>query len=202
MALYSAEGLTGVGDSSVRRLMQDAAVALAAGLVCGLIAALASAHVVLASCIGIAACIAGVFGLQFVSRRGRRALMAGLISHRWLVWRGHLLLTAKVQVRNRSKGDVQIDTSFTYTPSGRAETLQLSSDDELAFKELVESELYFPPLSGFRSVPARSPISGWHLALVPRDPAGGTPPCKIIIQDVIGNRYEICVEQQKPHTFA
>ena len=192
-----------MNDSRVRRLILEWSIALGGGLLSSLIAFLNQAHLAVALGIGVLICaVIAVAGPALTRKRAR--LTAKIISRRWenlnsAFW----MLAVEVEIKNRTGGSIKIEGyEFTYeTSSGILESAQLSDEDSRAVKHAASSDRYFPPLPRYVEIPARRSVSGWYVAPVARNPAGGTPKCIITVIDEIGNRYKLVISAQEPHTY-
>ena len=193
------------GDRA-KLLTRDLAIALCAGLLAGLIAYLAKAHLVLTLSVGAAVCgiIATALSIGRARKRPRLAIRI-LGAPIWetpneFLW----ILVVWVEVRNRTREAIRIvRVEFAYEADGVVTGNEQANDEVArAVAQVANSRQYYPPLSSFtEKIPARGTISGWFAAPVKRDPASGTPRCIITARDEIGSQYKVTIPAQKAHTY-
>lgn len=112
-----------------------------------------------------------------------------------------------VSMENTTSKDVLIDSfEFTYSNEGRLPWEHQVTDAEQAsvvqeIERLYQAREHGQPLKGLTHIAAGNRLSCYHLAPVPRDPEGGTPECKIVIKDGMGNKYPARLPRQEPRTF-
>lgn len=188
-----------------RRLARDWVVALGAGLLASLIVFLARADLFAVLAAAVLACIgvSVMLGLPIV-RKHRRSLKVKVRKWEWLRLNESIrILAAQVKIRNRTRDTIRIECYGFYSVASDEthEQFRLSGSEASAVEHVVNSEKYFPPVQGYAAIAARSSISGWYLAPVGRDPAGGTPKCVITVKDDVGNMYLVTIPAQMPHIY-
>jgi hypothetical protein len=182
-------------------LIRGWAIALGGGLLGSLIAHLAHAHLVLALSIGVAACILVAVALSSWRTRRRSRLVIGIQGTP--LWtplnQSFWIVAAMVEAKNRTGATIGIQGA-ELTCEGSASAIgneDLSDEVARAVARIASSDHYFPPLSGFSEIPAHRSISGWFVAAVRRNPAGGTPMCIITLKDEIDSQYKVIIPAQE-----
>lgn len=199
-------------DSGERRPIREWFLSLTAGLIASLIASLIAyetrAHLLEGIAVAILACFVVIGAIHMTMtiaiprRLRRRPLVVRITGNpQWLDQRNDIwILATELKIKNRTREAVGIrGYEIEYeTPSGIRARTQPSDEDVRAVEQVTNSDSYFPPLHRFHDVPARKSISGWYVAAVSRDPAGGTPKCVVTVIDIIGRRYSRTIPAQQP----
>jgi hypothetical protein len=193
--------------SRLRRLAQDGGIALFAGFLSSLIAFLARAYLAVVLSAGVLVCGAVIAGLEIAN--ARRAPLSVKIKGdpQWLSGNEDIRIVAvEIEIRNRTRNTIPIEEyGFAYayeSPAATLESPQLSQGDLDTVELVANYDRYFPPLRRFVEVPGHKAISGWYVAGVRRDRAGGTPKCIISVKDNIGSVYPVIIPPQKPYVYS
>lgn len=127
---------------------------------------------------------------------------------RFQKWRHSVMIAAlHVAVENTTDKDIQIEGyEFVYSNEGLLSwDYQVANDEHISalqeIKRRDENQENGKPLRDLGRISAGNRISGWLLTTIPRNPAGGTPECTIVILDDIGNRYTAKLPRQEPRTY-
>lgn len=198
-----ARGIDGMRADSATQLIRDLATALGGGLLSGLIAYYAQPHLALTLGVGAAVCIVIAVGIGHIRRRPRLVLKIQGTP----LWKNlnpsFRIIAVRVQAKNKTGATIGLEGfELTDEASGIANgNGQLSDEVACAVARTASSDQYFPPLSGFAEIPAHGSISGWFVAAVRRDPAGGTPRCIFTLEDEIGSRYKATIPAQEAHIW-
>lgn len=186
-------------------MIRDFVIAFAAGLAFGLVALLFKAHLLLALIVGLLVCVTVIAWLERGLVLHRTPLRVKVRERRWDNWRNFALIGAfRVEITNTTALPIRI-SSIVFTVDGPWTPWAVGDDNGAAdreSRERTESHRYGPPLLIHSEVPARRSISGWYVTAISRNPQGGTPNCKLIIKDGLGNRYTALVPAQTPKAYS
>lgn len=186
-----------MNDSTVRRLVMDYSIALGAGMLASLTAFLARAHqiTVLSAGVLICAAISTVIGMISVRRRRPPLKLRIKSNPEWRILdQTSRRVAFEVEVSNKTRDTIAIQSySFTYQyPGGSSQTAEIGDDD---------MSHHYPRLDHYSEVLAHKSISGWCVAKVNHNPAGGAPSCTIVVKDIFYNTYQLTIPAQEPQIY-
>lgn len=186
-----------MNDGTVRRLVRDYSIALGAGLLASLTAFAARAHQIMVLSAGVLVCGAISTVLGMISVRRRRAPLKLRIKGN-PEWRNldqvSMRVAFEVEVSNKTRNTITIQGySFTYQyPGGSLHNAQIGDDDMTH---------HYPRLDHYSEVQAHKSISGWCVAKVDHNPAGGAPSCTVVVKDIFGNTYSATIPAREPQNY-
>ena len=132
-------------------------------------------------------------------------VLPGISFERWK--HSVMIVTFQVAIENTTDKDILIDGyDFIYGSAGHLAWDHQTVDDEQIstlqeIRQREGSQENGQSLRDLRRIAAGNRISRRLLIPVPRNPAGGTPECTVVIIDDIGNRYTARLPGQEPRTY-
>jgi hypothetical protein len=180
-------------------------MSVGAGLGTSLIVLVAQPHLVVVLGAGALACVGVIAVRQLFRARKRRSPLIVKVKDtpQWQGLNGKIrVIATEIEFTNRTRDVIRIEEcDFAYEGSaGILESVQLSGNETLAFNAIARN--YYPQLKRFAEVPPHKSVSGWYVAPVRRNPAGGTPKCVVTVKDTIGNLYYATIPAQKPQVYS
>lgn len=123
-------------------------------------------------------------------------------------WTRSVMIAAlHVAVENTTDKELSIDGyEFIFSNDGHFSwDYQVANDEQISalqeIKRRDQCQENGRPLRALEQISAGNRISGWLLTAIPRNPAGGTPECTIVVMDDIGNKYTAKLPRQEPRTY-